>query len=382
MTDFTVTPYSVDGAVDYDRLRERFGADALTADQIDRFPEPVHRLLRWKVFYAGRDVDEYLAAIESGERVSIVTGVGPSGPLHVGHVFPFYFARYLQETVGAHVFIPFSDDEKYYSKDLTFDAIYDHLRDNLLDVLAVGFDPDLTTVVVDTMDADVVYPHAAEFAGRITQSTVDAVYGEPPNVGLSFYPAVQATHLLLPQLVYGPHRTLVPVAVDQDPHVRVCRDVAGKARYDLHKPGALLSRFLPRLGGGGGKMSSSEDAPAIYLTDDRDTVARKVHEHAHSGGRQSVEAHREHGGDPEVDVAYQLLAHFFCRDDDRLAELAADYRSGALLSGELKTEAADAISSFLAAHQDSRAALGSVEDELGRFRLDDEERELLRPTPV
>jgi len=123
--------------------------------------------------------------------------------------------------------------------------------------------------VIDTADADVIYPLATTLAERITPAARDAVYGDPANVGMGFYPAVQAAHLLLPQFVDGPHATTVPIAVDQDPHVRLARDVAAKERFPVEKPGALLSKFLPGLDGPG-KMSSSHDAPTIHLTDDRD----------------------------------------------------------------------------------------------------------------
>jgi len=372
----TVTPYTVAGEVDYDRLRERFGADALTDAQVARFPD--HPMLRRRVFYAGRDVDRYLDAAERGATHSIVTGVGPSGPMHLGHVLVFYLAKRFQEATGAHVYIPLSDDEKFYAKDLSFDEIAAATRSNLRDLLAVGFDPERTTVVVDRLDAGVLYPQAARFAAGITQSTVDATYGDPENVGLSFYPAMQATHLLLPQLVHGPHPTLVPVAVDQDPHVRVCRDVAAKERFEVTKPGALLGKFLPALDGPG-KMSSSDDAPAIELTDDPDTVRGKVMQYAHSGGRVDIEEHREHGGDPAVDVAYQYLHSFFESDDERVADIAAQYRAGELLSGELKEMAAERVTDFLAAHQDRRATLGDLETELEPYRLSEGERERLRP---
>jgi tryptophanyl-tRNA synthetase len=174
-------------------------------------------------------------------------------------------------------------------------------------------------------------------------------------------------------LVKGVNLTLVPVAVDQDPHVRVSRDVAAKARYPVAKPGALLGKFLPNLAGPG-KMSSSE-GEAIYLTDDADVVEEKVLAHAYSGGRDSVEEHREHGGDPSVDVAFQYLRFFFERDDDRLAALAERYRRGDLLSGELKLAAVDAITEFLNAHQRRRGALGDVREELEPYRLTSEERE-------
>ncbi|WP_435320171.1 tryptophan--tRNA ligase [Haloarchaeobius sp. TZWSO28] len=365
--DFTVTPYAVSGTVDYDRLLEQFGADRLTPEQVARFPD--HPMLRRGIYYAGRDVDPYLDAAENDEPHSIVTGIGPSGPMHLGHVLVFYLAKRLQEATGAHVYIPLSDDEKYYSKDLTYPEIGEYTRQNLRDLLAVGFDPDLTTIVVDTADADVVYPLASAFAKHLTQATVDATYGDPENVGLSFYPAVQTAHLLLPQLVHGAHPTLVPVAVDQDPHVRVCRDVAAKQRFPVRKPGALLGKFLPDLSGPG-KMSSSADVPSITLDDDPGTVRDTVLTHAFSGGRSSLDEHREHGGDPAVDVSFQLLRFFFEPDDDEVERLAREYRAGELLSGELKERAAERISEFLTAHQDRKAALGPLEEELPAYRLD------------
>ncbi|MFC6825396.1 tryptophan--tRNA ligase [Halopelagius fulvigenes] len=371
--DFTVTPYAVEGDVDYDRLLEQFGADALTDDQRAAFPDPVHPLVRREVFYAGRDVDAFLDAANAGETHSVVTGRGPSGPMHVGHVFPFYFAKYLQDRTGALVYVPVSDDEKYLLKDESVGAISDHARENLLDILAVGFDPERTRIVVDTADADVVYPLAVTFAKDVTQATVNATYGDPVNVGLSFYPAVQAAHLLLPQLVEGRHPTLVPVAVDQDPHVRVCRDVAAKRRYDVDKPGALLSKFLPSLDGPG-KMSSSADAPGILLSDDREAVFEKVRTRAYSGGRSSVEAHRRRGGNPDVDVSYLLLYYFFEESDERVERLAREYREGSLLSGELKEIAAETVADFLEAHQERRASLGPLEAELPKFRLAEAER--------
>jgi tryptophanyl-tRNA synthetase len=372
-TDSTVTPYSVDGDVDYEQLLDQFGADELTAEQRERFPDPGHPLVRREVFYAHRDLDPFLDAATAGEDHAIVTGQGPSGPMHIGHIFPFYFAKYLQETAGTMVYIPFSDDEKYLLKDLSLDEITDHTYDNLLDLLAVGFDPERTRIIVDSADADVVYPLASVLGKEITQATVNATYGDPRNVGHSFYPAVQATHLLLPQLVEGRQPTLVPIGVDQDPHVRVCRDVAGKQRYDVEKPGALLSKFLPGLDGPG-KMSASDDTPSIRLTDDRETVREKIRTHAYSGGQTSVAEHREQGGDPEVDVSYLLLYYFFEDDDEEVERLAREYREGSLLTGELKEIAAERIADFLESHQRRREELGPLREELQAYRLTDEER--------
>ncbi|MBZ6494845.1 tryptophan--tRNA ligase [Natrinema longum] len=370
---FTVTPYAVEGEVDYEKLLEQFGADRLTDGQIARFPD--HPLLRRRTFYAGRDVDRYLEAAETGAPHAIVTGRGPSGPMHLGHVLPLYLAKRFQEETGATVFVPLSDDEKFLAKEQSFAAIGEHTRENLRDVLAVGFDPEKTRIVVDTADADVIYPIAVRFAKHLTPATVEAVYGEQDTVGLQFYPAVQATHLLLPQLVDGRQPTLVPIAVDQDPHVRVCRDIAAKEALPVDKPGALLGRFLPSLEGPG-KMSSSGDAPSIELTAGPDAVAETIRTHAYTGGRATLEDHRETGGDPTVDVPFQYLRYFFEPHDADLERIATEYRSGDLLSGELKEIAIDRITEFLDAHQRRRAELGSLETDLEPYRLTDRERRL------
>jgi len=372
--DFTVTPYAVEGDVDYEELLDCFGADRITDDQRAAFPDPVHPLVRRVGFYAERDLDRFLDAAAAGRPHSIVTGRGPSGPMHIGHVFPFYFAKHLQQQAGTTVLIPLSDDEKHLTKDRSLAEIGDATRDNLRDLLAVGFDPENTHVVVDTADADVVYPLAATFAKDLTQSTIEAVYGDPPNAGVSFYPAVQATHLLLPQLIEGRHPTLVPIAVDQDPHVRVTRDVAAKERYPVEKPGALLSKFLPSLTGPG-KMSASGEEPSIDLDATRDEVFETIRTHAYSGGRTSVEQHRERGGDPEVDVPYQYLYYFFEDDDERVRDLARQYREGELLSGEMKAVAAERIADFLAAHRARKADLGPLAEELSPYRLTRDERQ-------
>ena len=101
-------------------------------------------------------------------------------------------------------------------------------------------------------------------------------------------------------------------------------------------------------------MSSSEAGKGILMTDSPSQVKKKVNKYAFSGGKDTVEEHREHGGDPDVDVAFQYLRYMFEDDDEKLADLAKRYRSGELLTGELKKYAIEKINEFLAAHQARR----------------------------
>ena len=102
----------------------------------------------------------------------------------------------------------------------------------------------------------------------------------------------------------------------------------------LAKPSLIHSRFLDGLSGPGTKMSASIDTSAIFLTDSPKQIENKIKKHAFSGGQETVELHRELGGDPEVDVAYQLLT-FLMDDDEELARICTSYRKGEMLTGEV-----------------------------------------------
>jgi tryptophanyl-tRNA synthetase len=116
-------------------------------------------------------------------------------------------------------------------------------------------------------------------------------------------------------------------------------------------------------------MSTSDDAPRIELTADRETVRGLVTRHAYSGGRDSLDAHREHGGDPGVDVAFQYLRAVFEPDDDLLERIEAAYRAGDLTTGELKAHAVDRIADVLDAHRNRRPGDASLESCLEPNRL-------------
>ena len=104
-------------------------------------------------------------------------------------------------------------------------------------------------------------------------------------------------------------------------------------------------------------MSSSDESSAIFLHDTPNDVERKIKQYAFSGGRSTIEEHRKFGGNPDVDVCFQYLKFLFIEDDGELAKIEADYRSGRLLSSELKEITIEKINGFLKEHQKKRAKI-------------------------
>jgi len=82
------------------------------------------------------------------------------------------------------------------------------------------------------------------------------------------------------------------------------------------------------------------------MTDKAADIKNKVNKYAFSGGGVSVEEHREKGGNIEVDVPYQWL-RFFLEDDDKLAQIATDYSSGKMMTGEIKKILIDTLQKFV-----------------------------------
>ena len=347
--EFEVTPWEVKGEVDYEKLIRRFGTKKITEDlrqKIKKHTKELDTMLRRDYFFSHRDLDLVLNDWEKGEGFFLYTGRGPSGPMHIGHLVPLIFTKWLQEKFGVNLYIEITDDEKYWVKDCEWKDVQKYSDENIKDIAAVGFDPEKTFIFKDSEYIRNVYPILVRAAKKITNSTAKAVFGfsGDTNIGLNFYPAYQTVPTF-----FEKKRCLIPCAIDQDPYWRVQRDIAEKMGYK--KTAAIHSKFLPPLTGIDGKMSASDADTAIWLEDDEKAVKKKINKYAFSGGKTTIEEHRRLGGDPNVDVSFQWLKILFENDDNELKKIETEYLSGKLLSGELKQILIEKINLFLTEHR-------------------------------
>jgi tryptophanyl-tRNA synthetase len=353
-----VNPYEVVGEVNYDKLIKEFGLEKIDdkiLKKIKKQTGEIHPMLRRGIFFAGRDLNWVLDEYDKGNKFFIYTGCGPSGPIHIGHLMVWYFTKWLQDKFDCELYFQFTDDEKFLYKDLSYEEIQKWMEENMLDVIAVGFNPKKTHFIIDTKHAGIMYPEAIKVAKKLTFSTIKASFGfnDSNNVGSIFYTAMQAVPAFLPSVLKNKKiPCLIPHAVDQDPHFRITRDILPKLGY--YKPASIQCTFLPPMGGADGKMSSSEATKGILSTDSPGEVKNKINKYAFSGGKDTVEEHRKLGGNPDVDVSFQYLKYLFEEDDEKLKKIENDYKSGKMLTGELKKYTIEKINEFLAKHQERR----------------------------
>jgi len=356
-TEFIVTPWQVDGEVDYEKLIKEFGTTKISEDLIDRLAKntgEVHNLVRRKIFFSHRDLNWILDKYESGEKFFLYTGRGPSGHTHLGHLVPWLLTQHLQEKFGADLYFQMTDDEKFlHNPNLTMDDTLNYTYENALDIIACGFDPKKTFIFSDIEYSKTLYKIALNVAKHITFSTVKAVFGfkNSTNIGMVFFPAIQAAPCFLPSVLRGKNiPCLIPAAIDQDPYWRgIARDIA--PRLGFYKPAQIHSKFLPGLGKGG-KMSASEPETAIFTVDSPDVVHKKIMK-SFTGGKATVQEQKKEGGSPEICPIFQYYK-VFLKDDKEITEIHRRCKSGDLLCGEDKIHLSEVIKEFLNNHQKKR----------------------------
>ncbi|KAN0068384.1 hypothetical protein V8E54_013580 [Elaphomyces granulatus] len=380
-----IDPWSVDAgkdsqgnalAFDYVAIANKWKTQLIDEKLLERFTKLTghkpHRWLRRGLFFSHRDFDKILDTYERGETFFLYTGRGPSsGSMHVGHTIPFEFTKWLQDVFDVPCVIMLTDDEKaLFRESLSFEQAMTFAMDNARDIISVGFDPRKTFIYSDLKYVGNHFlMNAWEFSKLLTFNQVRGAFGfnESTNTGRVFFPSIQCAAAFatsypelwseVPSAARLPNiakmQCLIPMAIDQDAYFRLLRENCHRMSRPSPKPALIHSRFLTALQGVGGKMSASDPNSAIFMSDTPAQIKKKINRYAFSGGRETLEEHRQFGGNPDVDVAYQYLTYFE-EDDAKLQGIAEAYRAGTLTTGELKKECISLLQEYVNGYQTRR----------------------------
>ena len=180
---YKVTPWKVEGKIDYDEFAKSSGIRLIDEElekRIMKYTGSLHFMLRRKIYYAHRELDWLISEYEKGNKFYVYTGIAPSGAMTVGHLIPFVFAQWLQEKFDAEVYIQIPDEEKLLSKkdpSMTLEKQKELAYDDALNIVSLGFKPGKTKIFLDTEYANTLYKNAVRVAKHITFSTVKDAFG-------------------------------------------------------------------------------------------------------------------------------------------------------------------------------------------------------------
>ena len=228
--DVTIDPWGSSQSTDYSRIIEKFGLSSMEGVTLDS-PSRLHRR---GVVFAHRDLDMILEAKRLGSPFGVLTGLMPSGKMHLGHSMVIDQVKWFQEQ-GGDVTIAVADLESTATRGISLEEGRRIASEEYVaNYAALGLDPEKTTVYFQSQ-RNVVQKLGFQLGKRTNLSELEAIYGFDGSTNLAHVqaPLVQAGDILHPQLdEYGGLRPIVvPVGIDQDPHLRLTRGLAAKTNW-------------------------------------------------------------------------------------------------------------------------------------------------------
>ena len=294
------------------------------------------------------------AAPAKRTRKRILTGDRPTGPLHVGN-YVGTLANRVKLQDEYETFLLVADHHMLTTKLDGLSVIEQNIRDDVLDNLAVGVDPDKVTYILQSLVPQIPELHLY-FSMLVSVPRVQRIptlkdqlrdHGlSEPTYGLLGYPVLQAADILV---VKG---DLVPVGKDQESHIELTREIARRFNQlfapVFPEPQSLLQPLLPGTDGRE-KMGKSLDN-AIYLTDDPKTVERKVM-------AMYTDPKRIRATDPGTVEGNPVFVYHdnFNPNKAQVDDLKARYREGKVGDVEVKRTLLAAIEAFLRPIRERRA---------------------------
>ncbi|MFA6073315.1 MAG: tryptophan--tRNA ligase [Candidatus Woesearchaeota archaeon] len=339
MTKF-IDPWGAELPEDYTKIIKDFG---LQEFDVTDFPNP-NKLMRRGVVFAGRDMNVIAKAIHEKKPFYALTGIMPSNDkIHLGNKSVVEMLRYFQDH-GAQTFILVADLECAATRGVSIEEGRRRaLEFHVPAYIALGLDPKKTIVYFQSQNMDVV-KLGFMFSQKITLNEFKGIYGSA-DPGRIMSAVTQAGDILFPQLK---HRMpgIIPVGIDQDPHIRLTRDIVSRTKsMKFIAPASIYHKYMPSLDGDI-KMSKSKPDYSISLPEDISVVKKKIMK-ALTGGRSTLEEQRRLGAEVEKDMVFELLKQHLIEDDDELQDIYEKYKSGKMLSGELKQLACEKMENFM-----------------------------------
>ena len=242
--DLVIDPWGSAQSTDYDRIIEQFGLTPMDGVTLNE-PSKLHRR---GIVFAHRDVDQILEAQRTGSSFGVLTGLMPSGQMHLGHSMVVEQVKWFQQQ-GGDVTIAVADLESQATRGVSLEKGRSvALQEYIAHYAALGLDPERTNVYFQST-RPVVQRLGFQLGKRTNLNEFESIYGFGGETNLAHVqaPLVQVGDILHPQLdEYGGLRPIVvPVGVDQDPHLRLTRGLAGKTNWfnirDASSKGLLVS---------------------------------------------------------------------------------------------------------------------------------------------
>lgn len=295
------------------------------------------------------------------EKPIILTGDRPTGKLHIGHYVGSLKNRVTMQNSGKYIpFIMIADQQALTDNARDPEKIRNSLIEVALDYLAVGIDPEKSTIFVQSQipalaELNLYYLNLVTVSRLERNPTVKAEIQQKKfersiPAGFFTYPVSQAADITAFKAKY------VPVGDDQEPMLEQTREIVRSfnsiyGEVLVEPEGIFPPKGMGRIPGldGNAKMSKSL-GNAIYLSDDSDTLRKKIM----SMYTDPNHIHVEDPGKVEGNMVFTYL-DIFDPDKEKVAELKEQYQHGGLGDVKIKRYLNEVLENELGPIRERRA---------------------------
>jgi tryptophanyl-tRNA synthetase len=299
-------------------------------------------------------------------RKRILTGDRPTGKLHLGHYVGSLSNRVrLQDEYECFFIVADLHTLTTKPEKENIEALEQNVRDVVLDYLAAGIDPQKSTIYLQSAVPE-VYQMNLFFEMLVTLPRVQRLpsikdMAQAANLnedalpfGLLGYPILQAADILTPRA------HLVPVGKDNEAHVEITREIARRFNHMYGEvfpiPEVMVGNVPALVGTDGQSKMSKSLGNAIFLSDDKETVEKKVRGMYTDPNRVRADIPGRVEGNPVF-----IYHDAFNPNEEEVQDLKDRYRKGKVGDVEVKDKLAAAINDFLDPMRERRAYYASRE---------------------
>jgi tryptophanyl-tRNA synthetase len=329
-----IDPWGKELVEDYQRLIKEFGMQEFNANL---FPEP-NLQMRRGINFGMQDGEQIASAIKNKKPFYVLSGIMPSSEkIHLGTETVIQNIRYFQDH-GAKTFVLIADVESQATRGVSLEEGKKRaLEFHIPAYIALGLDIEKTNFYLQSENKH-VSNLAAICSQKVTENEFRAIYGSvhPSKVMSAF---TQMGDILYPQLEEK-MPGIIPVGIDQAPHIRMVRDVARrlKQEYGFFLPSALYNKYTSALDGSFKMSKSADDMGKIEIPEkDLGLLEKKINKTL-TGGRATREEQREKGGEISKCIVYEYCKNHFIKDDAVLKNMYEECVGGINLCGECKAK--------------------------------------------
>lgn len=349
----------------YSHLYEEFGIKPIDDRMRAAFKDSPY--FKRGLVIGHRDMEPIVADLEQGKKFLLVSGFAASGEFHFGHKAVIDIYRFFRQ-FAAHGYFAICDLDAYISRPNTVIPDLDTARafavDNVANAIALGVNP--ADIYLQSRQPAEYFTLSHSVSKQFTLNTLKSALGHT-DLGKMSAAYLQIADILYPQIKHGPMRTVIPVGMDQEPIIRLTRDVARKLadQHGFILPASVYTTHVPSLVNMQKKMSKSVPGSAIMLNSTHDAIEHAV-AGAMTGGRPTDEEQRRLGGIPDTCPVYSFY-NFHHPNNQFVDDVHRRCLDGKLLCGEDKDLMRTFLREFSEEHmQKYRAALPEAQRIVGR----------------